>query len=481
MPIALHELVDDFGAAVLAGNGSLFVGAGLSKSAGLPDWNDLLKEPRTRASIPGKLTDAPLVAEYIANSPEVGREGLHAHTLRVIVDGDDGTSKPLHKLLSRIAVAEYWTTNYDQLIERACPHAQLIIKDDRVREISATSSTIIKLHGSINVGPHPRWDAPPVLTRAEFERYEDQHPRMWALLRASYLSRTMLFLGFSFTDPNVEILQRLARRLGTQVSDRHLTVIRRPNPAEDPDGEDLRLHDLKVADLESSGVKVCEIDDFNELEAVLVALVRRTRPPRIFISGSHHEESDPEFSTWCNGVATVLAGEPDWLLASLAGPAGWKVTRAVARVHIAEGRYDPSRLVLHFRAKLDEAAPPLEERLGTAVYSHLDRIPLLDEVFEDCRALLAIRGGSRTLEELEKAAAVGVGVVPLAASGGAAYKYWDQWKHNPPSLGGQAPDPDTWARLNSSDSLTALRAAHTLLRQAMYDKPLYSTAGEVGG
>ena len=47
---------------------------------------------------------------------------------------------------------------------------------------------------------------------------------MWTVLRASYFSRSMLFMGFSFTDPNVDILLRLARTLGTAGGDRHYAV-----------------------------------------------------------------------------------------------------------------------------------------------------------------------------------------------------------------------------------------------------------------
>jgi hypothetical protein len=38
VPIERFEVVEEFGEAVLAGNAALFVGAGLSRDAGLPGW-----------------------------------------------------------------------------------------------------------------------------------------------------------------------------------------------------------------------------------------------------------------------------------------------------------------------------------------------------------------------------------------------------------------------------------------------------------
>jgi len=388
MPIDQYDLVDSFGGSAMRGNGALFVGAGMSAGAGLPGWAEILEAPRLAADVP-KLVDFPLMAEYIARSYKVGVEALHAHVLEAICDADTGGIAEIHRLLSRLPVNEIWTTNYDHLLKRACPDASLVITDDDIRSIGAVERTIIKMHGSIDAGPPRSWAQPPVLTRTDYETYEDNHPRTWALLRASYLSRTMLFLGFSFTDPNVDLLLRLARRYGTTVFDRHLTVMKKPDPS---DRNALRLHQLRVADLESSGVRVCEVAEYDELEPLLTALVRRTRPLQLFISGSAHGGAPDDIAPWCSALASQLAITPTWKLTSLGGDAGWLTTREVARILRAEGAYDPDQMSFYFRAK-NEPAPILEERIGTAVYTDLAREELVPSRLDDCRALLASLGG----------------------------------------------------------------------------------------
>src|SRR5664280_512326 len=336
--------------------------------AGLPSWGVLLKELQERAGVPDH-HDYPLLAEYIAADPQVGRTALIHHVLaRVAPVGITPTAG--HLLIRQLPIGEVWTTNYDQLLELACPEAQLVIDDDDVRFIGSTARTIVKMHGSASGGPPRSWASEPVITRSDYETYQERRPRTWALLRAAYLSRTFLFLGFSFTDPNIEILLRLARKHGTSVGDRHMAVLRPPDPTK-PD--ELRLHQFRVNDLENSGVAVHEIADFNELEPLLTALVRRTRSPRLFVAGSgDHSTIDP----WCTQLAAAIAGKTHWQISSMAGDAGWLVTRETAQIRQAEGTYDPATLLFSFRSK-DEPAPPMEKRIGTAIYTDQSREELV--------------------------------------------------------------------------------------------------------
>lgn len=432
-------------------------------NGGLPSWSTLLQDPRVNARIPDVITDLSLVAEYIVR--DQGDEPLRTHILNHLCAAMPAKPPGVHLLLGRLPVREFWTTNYDQLLEAACPDADVIVRDEEVRDLKLHARTILKLHGSVDCST-ASWVTPPVMTRTSFEMYELDHPRLWALLRASYLSRTMLFLGFSFTDPNVELLLSLARRYKTSVFDRHFAVLKRPDPET---GDKVREHDLRVLDLEASGVRICEIQDYSDHETLLRSLVRRTRPSTHFISGSAGSVSRDDLRKWCLAIAPHIAGETKWKTISLGGDAGWLTTQEVARIRRTEKTYDPEHLALYFRAK-NEPAPQLDERVGTAIYTDLTRETLVPRLLEDCRALLAIGGGQRTHEELDWAAERGVGIIPLAASGGAAESYWRCHRDCPPQLGGQPVDLRAWEHLHSDSHESAAKAAMSLLRQAMYSR-----------
>jgi len=461
VPIGRRELIEAFGSAFDLGNAGIFVGAGLSAAAGLPDWAGLLTEPCDESNVPLMPHDLPLTAEYVLTEAHYSRGRLKQHILsNTLAAGIAPTYS--HHALARLEVDQIWTTNYDPLIEQADVASLVIARDDDIHRIGTTRKTIIKMHGSINPGPPPSWDADPVITRSDFETYEDKYRRLWALLRASYTSKALLFLGFSFADPNVEILMRLARTHGTAAGDRHVTVMRRPDGST-PDH--LRLHELKVRDLEVSGVRVHEVSSYDDLPGLLTELVRRTRPPRLFISGSKTGEY---FESACQQMAGALADQVEWEVCSLGGHAGWFTTREIARIRRAEGKYDPSLLVFHSRKK--EGKPPpteMDERIGTAVFDDLERKPLVRKLLDESRAVLVLGGGNRTAEEIQWATELGLGVVPLAAAGGAAHTYWEDRRTSPPALGGRETDLATWELLGGDVDIAA-RAAATLLKQAMY-------------
>ncbi|MGW0020919.1 SIR2 family protein [Rhodococcus sp. NPDC003382] len=470
MPITRAKLVETYGQAILSGNAAVFVGAGLSRAAGYPDWGSLLKPMQDRCDIPGH-ADLPLVAEYIAlDRGNGGRDALETHILTTMIKiPPEPTSS--HRDLRRLDIKEIWTTNYDRLLETAIPEAVVVAGENHVHNIASRRRAIIKMHGSID--NRNEWELPPVITRTDYERYELAHPRTWTVLRSSYMSRTMLFLGFSFTDPNIEILLRLARTLGTASADRHIAVMKPPNGADDTP-EDLRRYRLQAADLENSGVTVCEINDHDEIPDLLAELVLRTRPPHLFISGSSGiENATPEqdeeiLGPWCATLAATLVDEPTWTIASLGGPAGWYTSRDVARTRRKEGTYDPSKLMIHFRGK-DEPPVVPPERVGTSIYSDLPRKELVTSVLDDCRALVAIRGGTRTAVEIGWATDRRVAVIPIAAAGGAARDYWEAHRDNPPTIGSRPTEHATWERLNDADPTITARAAKSLIKQAMYE------------
>lgn len=469
MPISHSSFVETYGQAILSGNAAVFIGAGLSRAAGYPDWGALLAPMQSRCSIPDH-HDLPLVAEYITLDPaNGGRAALVTHILTAIT-GTPPAPTVSHQILQKLDIKEIWTTNYDRLLETAIPEAVVIAGEGATHEIASHKRAIIKMHGSI--GEDGSWEQPPVITRTDYERYELDNPRTWTVLRSSYMSRTMLFLGFSFSDPNIEILLRLARTLGTASDDRHIAIMKHPNGPTDTD-DDRRIHELRIMDLENSGVIICEIQNHSEIPDLLADLALRTRPPRLFIAGSANlvdptpEQDEDVLGPWCAAVASTLVDEPEWEIHSLRGPAGWLTSREVARTRLKEGNYDPSQIVLHFRGKSEPPdAPP--ERVGTSIYTDQTREQLVPGVLDDCRALVAVRGGSRTAEEIRWANDRRVAVIPIAGSGGAAYDYWQANLAAPPDIGSRPTDTATWGLLNDSDPAIAARAAKRLLEQAMY-------------
>jgi len=134
---------------------------------------------------------------------------------------------------------------------------------------------VYKIHGSIDP------PGPIVLTRDDYERYPTTHPRFWHLLQAQFLTKSFLFLGFGFTDPNLDIVFKLVRLSAADVKREHFTIMKQP----DTDAE-RRLFQLKAGELGRVGVGVVVVDTYDEIAIVLGKLVARCRPPQLMVSGS---------------------------------------------------------------------------------------------------------------------------------------------------------------------------------------------------
>jgi len=460
MSISERELLRLYGGAVTAGNATLFVGAGLSLDAGLPTWEALLADMRQRADIPPLLRDLPLVAQYIVQNVAGGREALESDILHKLSSAGPRESVG-HGWLAELPVDEIWTTNYDNLMERALPSATVIASDDDLKERQRPSRRrILKMHGSLSLAQPPSWRQPPVITRRDYEEYEASHPRLWAALKAAYLTRSMLFLGFSFADPNIELLLRLSRLLNAGASE-HFTVLRRPS---EPEQE--RMHELQVKDLERSGVAVYEIADFAELEPFLRRLLRRTRSQTLFVGGSDRDGSD--ISSVTRSLGHQLSAV-NLSLASLAGPSAMRLSYAFGRALLAEQRYRADRVNFYFR-RSSKPPPALEERIGTAIYSALDQDALYTSVVSSCRAALFIGGGDRTEAEIATTRALGVPMVPLAMSGGAAQKAWSIMRLEDSGIAVEEHGSEhrDWELLANSDKDVAVSAALRLVQRAMF-------------
>jgi len=140
---------------------------------------------------------------------------------------------------------------------------------------------------------------------------EERHPIPWTRLRAAWLTNSFLFLGLSFDDPNLNLLLRLSRSLPSGAdAPPHYVVFKKKT---DPTTLE-RLQELRVADLEKSGLKVHMIDSYTDLLPQMEKLEVRCRPAMLFVSGSFHASDggdDASALTVARYIATTLAGHSD--------------------------------------------------------------------------------------------------------------------------------------------------------------------------
>ena len=212
-PFIPDPLIDD----IAQGRCIPFIGAGFSKNAvtydgtTLPDWQELAAA--LTPSIPDN-TEGLACAEIAQlYEDQFGRVGL----LQRISD-ELGRSSPkpgtAHEALTRLPWDLIYTTNFDNLIERAYEDLRksvVVITDDNEMSFlgGRSSLTVVKMHGDIQ---HRNQI---VATTHDYERYLMTHPVMATHLSAMFITKSFLFIGYSLSDPNVASINRIiGQRLG---------------------------------------------------------------------------------------------------------------------------------------------------------------------------------------------------------------------------------------------------------------------------
>jgi hypothetical protein len=217
----------------------LFVGAGLSRGAGLPDWGGLLSELAKGLELPiGSLprdTNGQIsldlcldLAQWYAE--KLGREKLDRHVHQRF--GRTAEAHPCvrptlaHYLLLSMPFRLFLTTNYDDLLERtltALRHdPEVICTPESVVHTGQTEQpSVVKLHGDATRR------TPIVLTRDDFDRFFRDHPVTVALLQGLLLNHTFLFVGYDLRDPNTrQLYSGVAHLLHTSGTRAYSVVVR---------------------------------------------------------------------------------------------------------------------------------------------------------------------------------------------------------------------------------------------------------------
>lgn len=467
------ELVQAFGSAIDARQASLLVGAGLSRGVGFPLWEDLVGGAAAQVGIP-KVDDFPLWAQYIEYAPG-GATILIDEVVKRIASAEP---MPLenHRLMVKLPISDVWTTNYDAMIETADPGLDVVELDEALVLRRSGERRLYKMHGSI---PY-RATAPVggraqlVITRNDYEHYADvTHPRLWRQLQAQFLTSSFLFLGFSFDDPNFgEIFRMIRRAITDGPLMPHYALMKRPD-------EDDGQFEARARDLERAGVNVVEVLDYDEITSVLRRLVARTLPMRLLVSGSART---PEQPTWTAGTYPTVVTPDD--LAELATAMGVALATADvpgllaagdvgARVGYSYlqtlGTYDPARFVLLRRRDDARDLSPPSKRLGEIRLAETEPSQLRDRAFDSVRCILVLGGGLGTLDEVERARAAGMSVVPVAVSGGAAEQVWTEMRADLSKHAiGQQPVPNDLFDQLAGDRAEAISAAVRLVSLGLF-------------
>ena len=216
-PKETEAFINNFVKALKEKNGVLFAGAGMSVPEGFFDWKTLLKPVAEQLGldIEEEQHNLPALAQYFVDNQGNVRNAL----TQILVEEYSRTNTTIsenHRILARLPIQIYWTTNYDNLIETALkndgktPDIKKTNKDLAIN-IPKRDAIVYKMHGDIGTANET------VLTKHEYEDYNNTRELFSNAFKSDYVSRTFLFIGFGFSDPNLDFLiSRIRTILGNE-------------------------------------------------------------------------------------------------------------------------------------------------------------------------------------------------------------------------------------------------------------------------
>lgn len=299
----IRKIVKELGRSNL----SIFVGAGLSKGAGFPDWKELLDEFAEELNLSSKKeTDLISLAQFSYNNNARNRNEID-NVIRDKFTNNTRNSRDMD-ILASLPVNSYWTTNYDTLIEDTLKryNKKVDIKR-RERDLSifldGRDVVVHKMHGDVSQPEET------VFIRDDYESFDLKRGLFTDTLCGELVSKTFLFIGYSFSDPNFDkILSKIRIKLdGNQK--KHYTFIMKVNEKKYKMHEDFLYdkvkQDLRIQDLKLYGIECIKVSDYSEITEILEDIKTRLYKRNVFMSGSAYEYGDWEVAEAANFVRNL--------------------------------------------------------------------------------------------------------------------------------------------------------------------------------
>ena len=426
----VEHFIEQYLSEIESGNAAVFAGAGLSVAAGCVDWKNLLRPLARELNLDvDEEHDLVSLAQYYVN--EFNRQRVSQQILNEM--GTENTPTANHSLLASLPISTYWTTNYDRLIEKSLETEHKVVDAKYTKEQLANTKpkrdvVLYKMHGDIETPNNT------VLTRNEYEKYPVSHAPFVTALSGDLVSKTFLFIGFSFTDPN---LHHVLTNIRVQFEDNqrnHYFILRRENRKDYADEASFARGETRqqlfAEDLGRFHINVIFIDEYQEITEILGEIYRLHKRKSVFVSGSA-----ADFGTWkqssteeaLQSLGKALIDQDYKLVTGVGlGIGNVLISGAIQSAYQKQFSHLEDRLVMRpFPQYISDEADrkkiweqyryDLIEKAGVAVFVLGNK-----KIGED---IILAEG---VLEEYRIAKELGLVIVPIGCSGFVAKKIWDE-------------------------------------------------------
>lgn len=428
----------DIGKELLEDNVAIFAGAGMSAGSGFVNWKELLRPIADELGLDvDKEHDLVAIAQYHLNVNSNNRSQLNKRLIEEFAKDADVTIN--HKILSKLPIRTYWTTNYDKLIENS------LVAAGKIPDVKYTQAQlaftkprrdaiVYKMHGDID---HPDQA---VLTKDDYEKYHVKMDQYLSNLKGDLISKTFIFIGFSFTDPNLDYILSRVRLAYEGSQRRHYCFLKKCQKSESENDADFEYVSKKqryfIEDLNRFNIKTILIDEYAEITDLLSNIEYEYKKKTIFISGAAYEygkHSEKDSLLFIHHLSAALIANRNSIVSGFGlGIGSAVISGALEQIYMKPHSSIADQLILRpFPQETSGGVdlPTLWKKYREDMISHAGiAIFLFGNKLVDGKVIPS----NGMYEEYEIAKKLGLICIPIGATGYVAKELWEKEMTNLP-------------------------------------------------
>ena len=221
----------------------VFAGAGISIDAGVPSWGKLIDEIKKELDLPDYENDYLKIPQIYFNERQ---EKEYIEKVRSVLKHNKIKHNEIHEEIFELNPEHILTTNFEDLLEQVINKKSLpfsVVTQDKDLPYSYNTKLLVKIHGDLN-------NTDFVLKEDDYLNYSKNHPLIEAFINSIFASKTVLFIGYSFSDYNLkQIVQNVRNILGSNFQNAYLLSV------------DENVHSSHKEYLKNKGIKIINYYD----------------------------------------------------------------------------------------------------------------------------------------------------------------------------------------------------------------------------
>lgn len=429
----------------------VFAGAGLSAASGYVDWKTLL-EPMGRQLGLNMNMDLTLLAQYYEN--EFSRDELNNRILNEFAKIPKSNANM--EILASMPIRRYWTTNYDSIIEDTLvKHGKIVdVITDQLQfkyHSPDRDAVVFKMHGDKTLPDKA------VLSKNDYEIYDDTRLLYTNSLMLDLISNTFLFIGFSFSDPNLDrIIAIVKRNFKGATPKKHYCFMRNicidDYLAKDEEEafiikqyeQDRNAQECKIQDMKRYGIETILIDEFEQITQILNYMKDKLKLNSVFISGGINRNNPSNYGEFQKKEGNKL-GKAENFIMQLANKLIIKNYKIITGFGMGVGNYIVAGAYMRIEEKSNIK---IEEKIFIQPMVSLEdeedlklKNQMREELLDKCGVVVTIFGKSNVKISKKKLKKDGTYIeyklaeqkekiiVPVGATGFTSKIIYDQEKH----------------------------------------------------